>query len=64
MTLAFGNGQRITQLWGGRTGSTGSPYTVTNETYNGNLGANASTTFGFLGTWNGSNPPPSVTCSR
>ncbi|NUR90468.1 MAG: hypothetical protein HOY71_40870 [Nonomuraea sp.] len=63
VTLTFANGQRITQLWGGRTSSTASPYTVANETYNGTLAPNASTTFGFLGTWNGTNAAPTVTCS-
>ncbi|GAA0384443.1 hypothetical protein Acor_47520 [Acrocarpospora corrugata] len=62
--LTFASGQRITQIWGGRTNSTASPYTITNESYNGALAPNASTTFGFLVSWNGSNSPPTVTCTR
>lgn len=63
-TLTFANGQRITQIWGGRTSQTASPYTVTNETYNGVLAAGATTTFGFLGSWSTTNTAPTVTCTR
>jgi mannan endo-1,4-beta-mannosidase len=62
--LTFPNGQTITQIWGGRTTQTASPYTVTNETWNGSLGAGASTTFGFLANWSGTNGPATATCSR
>ena len=64
VVVTFANGQRITQIWSGRTTSTASPYTVTNESYNGALGANAFTTFGFLGSWTGSNTAPTLTCTR
>ncbi|GAA1737584.1 cellulose binding domain-containing protein [Luedemannella helvata] len=64
VTLTFPNGQQITQVWGGRTTSTASPYTVTNETYNGVLVPNASVTFGFIGTWTGSNGAATVACAR
>ena len=61
----FANGQVVTQLWGGRLAQSGSAVTVTNETYNGSLGPNASTTFGFLANWNGANAvPASVTCTK
>jgi len=55
--------QKITQAWGGKATASGSLTTVTNETYNGSLGAGASTTFGFLGS---GSPPlslPNLTCS-
>ncbi|MEU4222317.1 cellulose binding domain-containing protein [Actinoplanes sp. NPDC026623] len=60
----FPNGQAITQIWGGRnTGSASAP-SILNETYNGSLGAGASTTFGFLGSWTGTNSVPSAaTCA-
>jgi cellulase/cellobiase CelA1 len=64
VTLTFANGQRITQLWGARTSSTASPYTIGNETYNGALAANASTTFGFLGSWTTANNAPTTACTR
>jgi hypothetical protein len=64
VTLTFPNGQRITQIWGGRTTSTASPYVITNETYNGALASGASTTFGFLGTWTSVNGAATATCVR
>jgi mannan endo-1,4-beta-mannosidase len=64
VTLTFPNGQRITQLWSGRTNQTGSPYTITNESWNGTIGAGQSVTFGFLGSWSGTNDAPALTCSR
>ncbi|WP_344131223.1 cellulose binding domain-containing protein, partial [Luedemannella flava] len=61
--LTFANGQTVTQVWNGVASGTSSPVTVRNASYNGTLGAGASTTFGFLGTWNGTNSAPTVTCS-
>jgi endo-1,4-beta-xylanase len=63
VSWTFANGQTITQLWNGAVSQSGSTVTVTNLSYNGALGANASTMFGFNGTWNGTNSvPSSVTC--
>lgn len=63
VSWTFPNGQTITQLWNGDSSQSGSTVTVHNVSYNGNLGPNASTTFGFLGSWNGSNGvPSSVSC--
>ena len=64
VALTFPNGQRITQIWGGRTTQTASPYTVANESWNGSVGAGQSSSFGFLGSWSGTNGAPTVTCSR
>jgi endo-1,4-beta-xylanase len=63
VTWTFGNGQTITQLWNGTLTQSGSSVTVRNVSYNGSLGANASTSFGFLANWSGSNGvPTNVTC--
>ncbi|TQS17932.1 PHB depolymerase family esterase [Microbispora hainanensis] len=51
----------ITQLWGGLTSGSGSSVSVRNESWNGTLPANGSTTFGF--TANGSPETPTLTCS-
>jgi poly(hydroxyalkanoate) depolymerase family esterase len=51
VTLSAGT---IAQIWGGRTTSTSSPYSVTNESYTGNLPPNGSATFGFIGAVSGS----------
>jgi hypothetical protein len=64
LTLTFPSGVRISQIWGGRTTSTASPYVVTNETYNGVLAPGASTTFGFLATFSGSGGATTATCTR
>ena len=64
VVMTFPNGQQITQIWAGRTSQTSSPYTVVNETWNAVIGPGQSTNFGFLGTWNGTNNAPTLTCSR
>jgi len=64
VVVTFTGGQQITQIWGGRTTLDSNPYPVANETWNGTLAPNASTTFGFLGSWTGSNPPPTLSCTR
>jgi endoglucanase len=59
----FGSGQTVTQLWNGDLTTSGSSITVRNLSYNGQLGANATTTFGFNGAWSSSNPVPTLTCT-
>ncbi|RSM46143.1 cellulose-binding protein [Actinoplanes sp. ATCC 53533] len=63
ISWAFANGQTITQIWGGRNTPSGGTQNVTNETWNGSLGAGASTVFGFTATWNGTNSVPTLTCT-
>ncbi len=58
-TLA--SGQTITQLWGGALTVSGTSVTVKNLSWNGSLGANATTTLGFLA--NGAPSTPTLTCS-
>ncbi|MGC4804608.1 cellulose binding domain-containing protein [Micromonospora sp. DT233] len=61
--LTLAGGQAVSSLWGGvNTGTTGE-VTVRNAPYNGTLGANASTTFGFTATGNGATPPGNLTCT-
>jgi endo-1,4-beta-xylanase len=62
VSWTFPNGQTITQLWNASYTQSGSNVTARNVSYNGTLGANASTSFGFTGTWNGSNGTPTLTC--
>jgi endo-1,4-beta-xylanase len=63
VSWTFPNGQTISQLWSGTVSQSGSGVTVRNASYNGSLGAGAATTFGFTGTWNGTNSAPAnVTC--
>ncbi|GIG90298.1 cellulose-binding domain-containing protein [Plantactinospora endophytica] len=61
----YANGQTISQIWGGTHTQSGSSVSVRNVSYNGNLAPNASTTFGFLGSWTGANAVPApVICAR
>ncbi|GIH14369.1 extracellular catalytic domain type 1 short-chain-length polyhydroxyalkanoate depolymerase [Rugosimonospora africana] len=62
VSWTFANGQTITQLWNASYTQSGSSVTARNVSYNGTLGANASTSFGFTGNWNGSNGTPTLTC--
>ncbi|WP_326553038.1 lytic polysaccharide monooxygenase auxiliary activity family 9 protein [Micromonospora sp. NBC_01813] len=57
----LGSGVTINSVWSGTHTTSGSSITVRNVAWNGNLGPNASTTFGF--TANGSSGTPSVSCS-
>ncbi|MBU8859792.1 MULTISPECIES: cellulose binding domain-containing protein [unclassified Micromonospora] len=61
--LTLASGQAISSLWNGvNTGTSGS-VSVRNAAYNGTLGANASTTFGFTATGNGATAPGGVGCT-
>jgi mannan endo-1,4-beta-mannosidase len=63
VTLTFPNGQRVTQAWNANVTTSGTTATARNVGYNGSLGAGASTNFGFLGSWTGSNGAPALSCS-
>ncbi|MEU7908858.1 CotH kinase family protein [Actinoplanes sp. NPDC049118] len=62
-TLTFANGQRVSQGWNAVLSTSGATVTARNETYNGPLAPAASTTFGFIGSWTGTNTPPALTCA-
>jgi mannan endo-1,4-beta-mannosidase len=63
-TWTFANGQAVSQAWGATITSSGSTVTARNVAYNGRLAAGASTTFGFIGSWNGANnAPAALTCA-
>jgi chitodextrinase len=61
-TWTLPSGTSITQVWNGRLSLSGSTATVRNESYNGNLAPNASTTFGLTG--GGSSGQPTVNCAN
>jgi hypothetical protein len=54
----------ISQMWGGLPTQSGANVSVRNESYNGTVAANATTTFGFLASWNGTNSVPTPSCTR
>jgi mannan endo-1,4-beta-mannosidase len=64
VTWTFANGQTISQIWGAQDTPNGASHSARNMPYNGSLGPSQSTTFGFIGSWNGTNSVPPVSCSR
>ncbi|MFF4798139.1 endo-1,4-beta-xylanase [Streptomyces sp. NPDC001351] len=57
----FGAGQQITQAWNATCSQSGTAVTCTNASYNGSVPDGGSVSFGFNGSWSGSNPVPAVT---
>jgi len=63
-TFTFANGQQVTQWWNATATQSGTTVTARNVTYNGGLAAGASTSFGFLASWNNvTNAAPAVACT-
>ncbi|MEV1288006.1 cellulose binding domain-containing protein [Micromonospora sp. NPDC049679] len=60
VSWSFPNGQTVAQLWGGTHTQTGANVSVRNAAYNGRLAGGATTSFGFTGSWTGSNGAPSA----
>ena len=63
VTWTFANGQSINQAWNAVVPNGGPSVTARNVSYNGSLSAGASTNFGFIASWNGTNSVPAVTCT-
>ena len=63
VNFAFANGQQVTQSWNTTLSQSGATVTANNAAYNGSLAAGASTSFGFLASWNGTNAVPSISCT-
>ncbi|NLT57243.1 MAG: beta-mannosidase, partial [Actinomycetales bacterium] len=63
VTWTYANGQTITQAWSATVTTSGSTVTAKNLSWNGGLQAGGSTSFGFIGSWNGTNSIPTVTCT-
>lgn len=54
----FPAGQKVTQAWNATATATGHRVTATNASYNAAIATGASVSFGFNGSWSGSNPVP------
>ena len=63
VSFTFANGQQVTQSWNTTLSQSGATVTAHNAAYNGSLAAGASTSFGFLASWNGTNAAPSISCT-
>ncbi|WJK39668.1 cellulase family glycosylhydrolase [Solwaraspora sp. WMMA2056] len=59
----YANGQTVNQAWNATVTRNGSQVTATNVSYNGTLSPGQSTTFGFIGSWTGTNSIPPVACN-
>jgi chitin-binding protein len=60
---SWANGQAFTSSWNATVSSSGSQVTAANLSYNGRLNAGQSTSFGFNGSWNGTNSAPTLSCT-
>ncbi|WP_431974389.1 cellulose binding domain-containing protein [Micromonospora haikouensis] len=58
LAFTFPGDQRITTLWSATYTQSGSAVTIRNAGWNGTLAAGASVSFGFQGSWSGSNAVP------
>ncbi|MCX4385894.1 lytic polysaccharide monooxygenase [Micromonospora peucetia] len=63
VTWTYADGQQITSAWNATVTTSGTRVTAGNAAYNGSLGAGASTTFGFVGSFSGNNTVPVPTCT-
>ncbi|WP_433303834.1 non-reducing end alpha-L-arabinofuranosidase family hydrolase [Actinoplanes sp. CA-030573] len=69
LTWSYTAGQTVTQAWNATVTQSGSAATARNMSYNGSVATNGTVSFGFTGSWSGSNPVPAafalngVTCT-
>ncbi|WBB78811.1 cellulose binding domain-containing protein [Micromonospora sp. WMMD882] len=69
LTWSYSAGQRVTEAWNATVTQSGATVTARNVSYNGSIPTNGTTSFGFNGSWSGSNPAPTsfalngVTCT-
>lgn len=60
LSWSFAAGQTVTQLWNGTVSQSGAQVTVTNAAWNAAIAAGGTASFGFNGSWTGSNPVPAA----
>ncbi|MEH0574274.1 cellulose binding domain-containing protein [Streptomyces sp. B21-108] len=60
LNWAFPGGQSISQLWNADYTQSGSAVTAKNIGWNGNVAAGSSVSFGFTGSWSGTNTKPTA----
>lgn len=59
LTWSYAAGQQVTQAWNAVVTQSGAQLTARNVDHNASLATNGSASFGFNGSWTGSNPVPS-----
>jgi cellulase/cellobiase CelA1 len=63
VTWTWGGTQAIVNAWNASVSTSGKAVTANNMSYNGSVGANGSTTFGFQASFSGTNSVPTLSCS-
>jgi glucuronoarabinoxylan endo-1,4-beta-xylanase len=58
LTWSYSAGQTVTQAWNATVSQSGAAVTARNVSYNGAVPTNGTVSFGFNGSWTGSNPVP------
>ncbi|MGB2568700.1 non-reducing end alpha-L-arabinofuranosidase family hydrolase [Micromonospora citrea] len=58
LTWSYGAGQQVTQAWNATVTQSGAQVTARNVNYNPGIATNGTVSFGFNGSWAGSNPTP------
>ena len=58
LTWSYSAGQTVTQAWNTTLTQSGAAVTARNVSYNGSIPTNGTQSFGFNGSWTGSNPVP------
>jgi len=58
LTWSYSAGQTVTQAWNTTLTQSGAAVTARNVSYNGAVATNGTVSFGFNGSWTGSNPAP------
>ncbi|SDT20243.1 cellulose binding domain-containing protein [Actinoplanes derwentensis] len=58
LTWSYGAGQTVTQAWNATVPQTGTAVTARNVEYNAAIATGGTASFGFNGSWTGSNPAP------
>jgi mannan endo-1,4-beta-mannosidase len=60
LTWSFANGQTVSQAWNARASQSGAQVTASNVDWNRTIPAGGSASFGFIGSWNGTNGAPAA----
>jgi hypothetical protein len=63
VTWTWAGNQTVTSSWNANVSTSSKTVTATNMSYNGSISAGGNTSFGFQGTYSGSNAAPTLTCS-
>jgi chitin-binding protein len=63
VTMTFPNGQTIGQYWNSVVATEGATALARNVSYNGDVAAGASTSFGIIASWQTTNNPPTLSCT-